>query len=213
MFNTLLACSRPALFLIALATLCGCSGNNPFWDNRPRVIYLNTMGQIPSVYAKRAAIEIEKFYGIKVEYQGRAQLPGKKCSVRNRYRAADILQVLTAANEANSNALNDKILALTDQDIETEDKNDQGQIKRHWGVMGLGKVGGDESVVSTFRLHGSRDRFTKVTLHEVGHMLNMDHCRSNLPACFMNDAKGKASVVDSARIYLCNGCKKSQKFS
>jgi archaemetzincin len=107
---------------------------------------------------------------------------------------------------SNGTGYNYKVLALTDKDIETE----QG---KHWGVMGLAFLGGDECVVSTYRLAGSKDRFKKVTLHETGHMLGIDHCKFGVPDCLMNDAKGRGATVDRAKIFLCKSCKKKMKFA
>jgi archaemetzincin len=177
-----------------------------FLDSRDKVIYITTMGDISPLNAQIAKRNIEKFYGIDVIITDKSELPGEAwCDVRKRYVASDILHNLKGKDIAGSAAYNYKVLALTDKDVETENG-------RHWGVMGLAFLGGDQCVVSTYRMKGMGDRFQKVTLHEVGHMLDIDHCKFNEPSCFMNDAKGKGSTVDRANIYLCDGCRAKMDF-
>ncbi len=173
---------------------------------REKVVFLTTMGNISDKKAAIAEQEIEAFYGIDVKQIGKSRLPKSAyCSVRNRYVAVEILNDLKQKSIADHLKYNYKVLAITDQDIETEEG-------KHWGVMGLAFLGGDECVVSTFRLNGSEDRFRKVTLHETGHMLGIKHCTSGIPSCFMNDAKGKGATVDRARIYLCDKCRSTMSF-
>ena len=200
------------MFAVLLAISTSCASDAHPNDKSGQVIYLVTMGNTSTTFSKRAAVAIKAFYGIQVEYLGNANLPQKKCHVRNRHIAQNILTQLAVTDLENGDARDDKYLALTDQDIETEDQDDRGVIRKHWGVMGLGRVGGDVSVVSTFRLQGSRDRLIKVTLHEVGHMLNLPHCQSGVKECVMNDVKGKAAVIDNTKVYLCSDCKTEIKF-
>lgn len=175
-------------------------------DGRKKMIFLTTMGKISDKQAGLAAHELEAFYEIEVVLVGKSKLPDDAyCATRKRYVAVKILSYLRSKNIADCTEYNYKILALTDKDIETE----QG---RHWGVMGLAILGGDECVVSTFRLKGSEDRLKKVTLHETGHMLGINHCSSGTASCFMNDAKGKGATVDRARILLCGKCRSKMKF-
>lgn len=175
-------------------------------DSRKKVVFLTTMGEISDKQAALAARELEAFYGIEVVLAGKNRLPeGAYCATRKRYVAVEILNHLRSKNIADRSEYNYKVLALTDKDIETE----QG---RHWGVMGLALLGGDECVVSTFRLQGSEDRLKKVTLHETGHMLGVNHCSSGTASCFMNDAKGKGATVDRARVFLCGKCRSKMKF-
>ena len=51
-----------------------------------------------------------------------------------------------------------------------------------------------------------QDRLSKVTIHEVGHTLGLSHCDLD-PKCLMNDAKGKASKVDSEDKVMCEQCR------
>jgi archaemetzincin len=194
-------------FLVLLGVIVvGISSHAGQWRylavKRKQVIYLTTMGSISSNKASLAAKEIERFYGIEVIYIGYSKLPGSAyCKVRNRYVAVEILRQLRKL-QIDGSAPNDyKVLVLTDKDIETENG-------KHWGVMGLAFLGGDASIVSTYRSNGSYDRFRKVTLHEIGHMLGIDHCEFDQSNCLMNDAKGKGATVDKAKVFICAGCRK-----
>jgi archaemetzincin len=169
---------------------------------KKQVIYLTAMGNITSEKVSLARKEIEQFYGIDVFYIGQNRLPASAyCKVRNRYVALEILQQLSKLQIKRNTKYNYKILALTDKDIEIENS-------QHWGIMGLAFLGGNACVDSTFRLNGSNDRFKKVTLHETGHMLGIDHCKFYQSDCLMNDAKGKGATVDNAKIFIYSGCRK-----
>lgn len=178
-----------------------------FFYKREKVLYLTTMGPVSQEKVKDAARVIEKFYGFRVKFIGRNKLPEEAyCSARKRYVALRVLNHLKGMNPGELFHCNYKLLALTERDIETEGRN------VHWGVMGLAFLGGDEGIVSGFRMKGKEARFRKVILHEVGHMLGINHCSFGVTACFMNDAKGKGAIVDRTKFYLCNGCRDNMSF-
>ena len=181
--------------------LSGLILGSGFSSERENVIYLTTMGNISDENAPLVKEEIEKFYGMNVFYLGKNELPASAwCSLRKRYVAVEILKSLQKKT-INGNY---KVLALTDKDIEIEKNN-------HWGVMGLAYLGGNECVVSTYRIGGKKDRLIKVALHETGHMLGISHCTSGIASCLMKDANGKGATVDKARKYVCKNCKSKIK--
>jgi predicted Zn-dependent protease len=55
-----------------------------------------------------------------------------------------------------------------------------------------------------------KDKLIKVSIHEIGHTLNIPHCNSN--KCIMNDAKGKGSNVDKELLDMCNLCKSKIRY-
>lgn len=170
------------------------------------MIFLTTMGRVTDKQVALAVQEIEAFYGIKVVQIGKNELPASAyCTTRKRYVAVKALRHIKSKSIPHTSRYNYKTLVITDRDIETE----RG---RHWGVMGLAFLGGNEGVVSTFRLKGSEERLKKVTLHETGHMLGISHCSSGTASCFMNDAKGKGATVDRARVFLCGKCRSKMRF-
>ncbi|ALI98108.1 hypothetical protein DC20_02845 [Rufibacter tibetensis] len=195
------------LLFVTFLTSCkepGLSGLLDVFYKREKVLYLTTMGPVSPEKVKDAARVIEKFYGFRVKNIGGNKLPEEAyCSGRKRYVALRVLDHLKGMDPGDLFHYNYKVLALTEKDIETEDGN------VHWGVMGLAFLGGDEGIVSGFRM---KARFRKVVLHEVGHMLGVDHCSFEVTACFMNDAKGKGTIVDRTKFYLCDGCRDNMSF-
>jgi archaemetzincin len=123
---------------------------------------------------------------------------------RKRYRAEKLLAALEAKQRGAVGQL-----GLTEVDISTT----KGRIK-DWGVFGLGAIGGDSAVISTHRLLRDNPsaelyRFRVVTsaVHEVGHMLGLDHCKE--PHCVMNDAEGSIRTVDTSTGELGPTCQKA----
>ena len=106
------------------------------------------------------------------------------------------------------NLLNAKnLLIITEKDIACK----KGKINE-WGLFGLGYRPGVTCVVSTFRIRKkvSKDKFNnilvKVCLHEIGHNLGLDHCKSGDHRCMMNDANGTIKEVDKEQIFFCKNC-------
>ncbi|GAB2951832.1 archaemetzincin family Zn-dependent metalloprotease [Hymenobacter coalescens] len=167
---------------------------------RPRVIYLTSFGGLPAAQVRMVREAISAFYHVPVRLLPPQKLAATTyCPVRQRPRAALVLEQLTSLLPDTVDA---RTLALTVQDVEIESRP-----QPHWGVMGLANaIGGEACVVSTFRLAGRSDRLRKVSLHEIGHLMNLPHCRSGTPACLMNDAHGRGAVVDRARVLLCPAC-------
>ena len=72
---------------------------------------------------------------------------------------------------------------------------------------------GTTCVVSTFRIKkrvGEKkmlDRLKKVSIHEVGHNLGLDHCEYDRE-CLMNEVRGNVKQIDRERVWLCDNCRK-----
>lgn len=159
-----------------------------------RSIQLTILGSFPEQAIAEIENALRKQLTVEVLPTERRELPAKAYyAPRKRYRAEKLLSALEAKQHGNIGQL-----GLTEVDISTT----KGKIK-DWGVIGLGVIGGDSAIISTYRLR--RDdpsddlyRFRVVTsaVHEVGHMLGLDHCTE--PRCVMNDAEGKVQTVDQS---------------
>ena len=112
---------------------------------------------------------------------------------RKRYRADKIIASLRKRA-----AKNEVYLGITSQDISTSVHN-----QKVFGVMGLGYVPGNASVVSSFRIK-NKNLLYRIALHEIGHNKGIDHCPSK--NCFMMDAEKKDRT--SEMLLFCDKCKK-----
>ena len=103
------------------------------------------------------------------------------------------------------------ILLLTNVDIAYHNK--KRNIKEY-GIIGLGFRPGTSCVVSTFRIKRfvsekkMLDRLQKISIHEVGHNLGLDHCEYDRE-CLMNDVRGTVKQIDRERVWLCDKCRKN----
>ena len=100
------------------------------------------------------------------------------------------------------------ILVITEVDIVTPKKN----VTNEFGIFGLGYRPGTVCVVSSFRLKRNAsprlftERLHKVSIHEVGHNLGLDHCTKD-PECMMSAANGTIKQVDYEKIIFCDNCR------
>jgi archaemetzincin len=119
---------------------------------------------------------------------------------RNRYRADSLLAYLVGKKLAA-----DKIIALTTSDISVT----KGE-HRDWGVVGLGELGGQTCIVSTWRIRESRnrdlrrERLLRSVRHELGHTFGLEHCPDS--TCNMTDAKGTPWKRGNDDGTFCSAC-------
>ena len=167
------------------------------------VIAIQPFTGFPEKLTNLLASKIKVYYKAKVVVLNPINLPSSAYYAPHaRYRADTLIAILKKTKPATCKY----IIGLTTKDISCT----KGDIP-DWGIFGLGYRPGPSSVVSTFRYKKGvseqvfHDRFLKICLHEIGHNLGLAHCKS--PGCMMNDAKGKISTVDNAKMDLCNNCK------
>ena len=96
-------------------------------------------------------------------------------------------------------------MLLTTRPLKAKNKE-----RKRYDVYGLAVMNWGVSVVSTAisvcvdpAAFISRKNFTKVVIHEVGHMLNLDHCESE--KCVMNEVR-KAGGIDGLTVEFCDRC-------
>ena len=165
-----------------------------------KLIYLQPLGDVNPEYVNFVKSSVESFFGFAC-----ALKPGVEFTTdilaasKTRYEASKIIDKYHSS---------DYLLILTEKDIACQ----HGDYPE-WGIFGYGEMPGTTCVVSTFRLKRKvselvfRDHLIKVTLHEIGHNLGLDHC-NNDPRCLMNDAKGTSKEMDNEKIWLCDKCRK-----
>ena len=164
-----------------------------------KVIYIQPLGDVKQEYLELVEKTVESFYGFECIVNPKAPLTNNLLAEsKTRYSANKILRQYRGK---------DNYLILTEKDIATPSRG-----YPEWGVLGLGYRPGSVCVVSTFRMKRNvsvdviKDRIKKVSIHEVGHNLGLDHC-TNHPECLMNDANGTIKQVDREKMWLCDRCK------
>ena len=165
------------------------------------IIHIVPLGDIDKKYPELVKSYIQDFYGFKCVID--SQIPLTKdilAASKTRYEASKILEKYNSDKN---------ILLLTDVDIAYFNK--EKNIKEY-GIIGLGLRPGKTCVVSTFRIKNAGqakllDRLKKVSIHEVGHNLGLDHCKYD-GECLMNDARGTVKQIDMEKIWLCDNCSK-----
>jgi archaemetzincin len=198
------------LLLIILSFVTGIVGFNTHKKiilNQKLKINITVMGNVKTKDVELVKSELIKFYNADVIILPKTNLLTKtKVVGLNRYNAN---QILDNVNSLYSNK-NHKVLMLTDVDICTN-RELNGVVYKNWGIFGLGQLNKRPCVVSTQRFKTNyKDKLIKVSIHEIGHTLNIPHCDNN--KCVMRDAHGKGSTVDNVFLWMCNNCKSKINF-
>ncbi len=168
------------------------------------IIAIQPLGEVKQERLDIVKKALEEEFELKVETLEAKPLPKEAWYVpRSRYRADKLLTFLDGQTAAKYRI----VIGLTSKDISTT----KGEHE-DWGIFGLGEVDGRVCVVSSFRLNARgadenklRERFWKVAVHEVGHVMGLDHCPSK--GCIMQDAEGSILTVDEENGKFCEGCK------
>ena len=193
------------LFIILFLT-AAISHAEPAKDT---IIAIQPLGEVHKERLDIVKKGLEDAFGLKVETLETKPLPKEAWyEPRSRYRADKLLGFLDNQTAAKYRI----VIGLTSKDISTT-KDEH----KDWGIFGLGELGGRVCVVSTFRLNARgadeaklRERFRKVAIHEVGHVMGLDHCPTK--GCVMRDAESSILTVDEEDGKFCEECKSgSQK--
>ena len=166
-------------------------------------ISIVVIGEFPKKDVVFVQNKLKKFYNCKVNILPKIDIP-VNCKVKGlqKYSSVKIVKLLNSKFDT----VEGKVVALTQVDICT-DRKLNGKIFKNWGVIGLSLLGTKSCVVSNKRMETNYyGKLEKVSIHEIGHSLGIPHCESN-SRCLMNDAKGKASKVDSEDKVMCEQCR------
>ncbi|HEY8376909.1 MAG TPA: matrixin family metalloprotease, partial [Nannocystis sp.] len=161
------------------------------------VVVLVVLGEFPAELVDAVEAALERTYQVEVQRAAAVPLPKSAWyAPRKRYRADALLSYLGALVKDRPRGT--RVLGLTSVDISTS----KGKFA-DWGVFGLGEVGGTAAVVSGYRLWRKTKepakiawRVTTTAVHEVGHVLGLDHCEE--PRCVMLDAEGGIANTDGS---------------
>jgi archaemetzincin len=170
-----------------------------FVNLKPKTIYIQPLGDVNQEYINYIKKSVENFYSYDCVVRSKLNLTKDiLAGSKARYEAGKILKKYNSK---------ENVLLITEKDI-AHKKSDEFP---EWGIFGKGYRPGTTCVISTFRLkkHVNKakflDRLNKVTLHEIGHNLGLEHC-TNDKNCMMTSANETVTQVDREKIWFCSKC-------
>jgi len=192
---------------VALFPGLGCRPQTPEAKSasvvrRPAGIVVVPLGDVPDNAVESTVSALKEAFNLPVETGASTALPRSAYyEPRDRFRADKLIPFLKTLGYPTDR----KVVGVTNFDISTTAR---GQYD--WGVFGLGSLGGETCIVSTFRLTGPGskspvERLADVVVHEVGHTLGLPHCKT--PKCLMSDAGGSIKTVDTSTGRFCTSCR------
>jgi len=166
--------------------------------NSKKLIILQPLDDFPAKETQLIRNGLLKIYDVQIIIAKSIPLPANTYyQPMNRFNANGLIDFLSDKKGGAYTTI-----GLTDRDVFTA----KGANK-YWGVMGLGTLNADASIVSTKRLHHDNEmdeELIKLTAHELGHNFGLPHCVDK--ACIMADAEGHNNFYRETG--LCERCKK-----
>ncbi len=173
-----------------------------------KYIYVLPLGKIDLSFFEKLKKDLQKIFNFEIELGDRAQIPDYAYNKGNgKYNGRIILNELAKLNFTNS----EKILAITGQDLFTEDLN---------YIFGQAESGGKICLISTYRLNPEfylektndelfYNRILKEAVHELGHTFGLKHCDNK--KCVMCFSDGIEATDDKESVF-CEKCEKVYKY-
>ncbi len=172
----------------------GCNSHNS-----KKLIVLQPLDNFPAKETQLIRNGLLKIYDVDIIVAKSIPLPANTYyQPMNRYSADGLIDFLS---DKKGGAYT--IIGLTDRDVFTI----KG-VNKYWGIMGLGTLNADASIVSTKRLHPGKEmdqELIKLTAHELGHNFGLQHCANK--TCLMADAEGHNNFYRETG--LCENCRKA----
>ena len=163
------------------------------------------VGDVAPAVKREASGALRSIYDCDVTVHDQQSVPdGAYDESREQYRAEEFIDLAKRVGTGEKN------LAITPKDLFYHRRN---------YVFGLAYLGGNGSVISTYRLRTSSDggfsqrsaedifsdRVRKEVVHEVGHTFGLEHCENKF--CVMNFSP-TVREVDQKNEGLCGSCQR-----
>lgn len=131
---------------------------------------------------------MKSVFGFDVQIADPISIPNEiEPSPRKRYFAADLISTLPKK----------LTMGVTSVDICQATKHPIYGKVADWGIIGAAELSGLGGIVSTHRIK-KRKWLSKITAHEVGHLLGYNHCET--PTCSMLDIRGQGSKYEAINL-------------
>ena len=171
-------------------------------------IYILPLGNVGLKFFEKIKTDLEKKFDFRVKLENRIEIPDYAFNKeKDQYNGRIILNELSKINFENT----EKILAITDKDLFTEDLD---------YIFGQAESSGKVCLVSTNRLNPEfykekldkdlfYSRVLKEAIHELGHTFSLKHCQNKKCVMHFSDNINNTDFKDSE---FCEKCNEAYKY-
>jgi archaemetzincin len=167
-----------------------------------KYIYILPLGEVSLDFLGKLKKDLENKFGFKIEIRNRVEMPDYVYNKeKDQYNSRIILNELTKLSFKNT----EKILAITDLDLFTEDLS---------YIFGQAETSGKICLISSKRLNPKfynknfdkdlfYSRILKEAIHELGHTFGLKHCKNK--KCVMHFSNN-IEETDFKKSEFCEEC-------